>query len=353
MKRRFAMTAVISSVILASCNIDPAGKESRLVLGFAEPLEAVHTRATGGADTNSFILSINGMNGETIYKGAYGSRPKELSVKAGTYEISVISNEFTAPVFEQPQYGDSQIIVAANGEPVRVAFLCRMTNAGIKISLTEAFKARFPAGSLLLKGDGGNLAYTYSESRTGYFKPGEVGFYYVNGGGETPLFNRSVNSGERHALTLNASSDESPSGFSVSVDTTTLAIVETVTVGQAYTGSDGSSAGKAMSVSQAAEHPGDTLWVWGYIVGGDLTSNSANFTGPFEKSSNMAIAASASERTFANCFPVELSKAAVKNALNLVDNPGNLGRRVCLKGKVTTYFGLTGLKSVSEFELGE
>ncbi|MBO4768245.1 MAG: DUF4493 domain-containing protein [Bacteroidales bacterium] len=352
MKKRFVVTAVTASVILASCNIDPAGKESRLVLGFAEPLSTLQTRATGGVDTNSFILSVTGMNGETVYKGAYGSRPKDLSVSAGTYEISVVSQEFSAPAFEQPQYGDSQIVVAANGEPVLVAFLCKMTNAGIKIALTDAFKAKYPAGSLLLKGEGGNLAYTYSESRTGFFKPGEVGFYYVNGGSETPLFNRTVNSGERHSLTLNASSDESSSGFSISVDTTTLAIVETVTVGQEYTGADGSSAQKALSVSQAANHLGDTLWVWGYIVGGDLTSSSAKFEPPFEKSSNMAIAASASEKTFANCFSVELSRAAVKSALNLVDNPGNLGKRVCLKGKVSTYFGLTGLKSVSEFELG-
>lgn len=352
MKKRFVVTAVTASVILASCSIDQAGKDSRLELSFAEPLSSLQTRATGGVDTNSFILSVTGVNGGTIYKGAYGSRPKDLSVKAGTYEISVVSREFEAPAFEQPQYGDSQIVVAANGEPVRVAFLCKMTNAGIKVSLTDAFKAKYPAGSLLLKGEGGNLAYTYSESRTGYFKPSEVGFYYVNGGGETPLFNRTVNAGERHSLTLNASSDESSSGFSITVDTTTLAIVEMVTVGQEFTGSDGSSAQKALSISQAASHMGDTVWVWGYIVGGDLTTSSAKFEAPFEKSSNMAIAATASERTFANCFSVELSKAAVKSALNLVDNPGNLGKRVCLRGKVATYFGLTGLKSVSEFELG-
>ncbi|MBO4571091.1 MAG: DUF4493 domain-containing protein [Bacteroidales bacterium] len=353
MKKRFVVTAVLTSVILASCNIDPAGRESRLDLSFAEPLSSPDTRAGVAADSNSFILSIAGMNGETVYKGAYGSRPAGLTLKSGTYEVSVVSQEFVLPAFEKPQYGDSQIVLAANGEPVRVAFLCRMTNAGIRISLTDAFKAKYPAGILLLKQDAGSLAYTYSESRTGYFKAGDVGFYYVNGGSETPLFNRQVNSGERHSLTLNASSEESASGFSIKVDTTTLAIVEMVTVGQEYAGADGSSAQKAMSISQAASHPGDTLWVWGYIVGGDLTTSSVNFDGPFEKSSNMAIAASASERRFANCFPVELSKAAVKNALNLVDNPGNLGKRVCLKGKVATYFGLTGLKSVSEFELGE
>ena len=353
MKKRFVVAAVTASVILASCGIDQAGNESKLILRFTEPLSNLPTRATGGTDTNSFILSVTGIGGETIYKGAYGSRPRDLSVKAGTYEISVVSQEFSAPAFEQPQYGDSQIVVAANGEPVQVSFLCKMLNAGIKISLTEAFKAKYPAGSLLLRQDNGSLAYTYNESRTGYFASGEVGFYYVNGGSQSVLFNRQVSPGERHVLTLNASSDDSPSGFSIKVDTTAYAIVETVTIGQEYSGADGSSAKKALSVGQAASHMGDTVWVWGYIVGGDLSSSSAKFAAPFEKSSNLAIAATASERTFANCFSVELSKAAIKSALNLVDNPGHLGKRVCLKGKVSTYFGLTGLKSVSDYELGD
>ena len=50
---------------------------------------------------------------------------------------------------------------------------------------------------------------------------------------------------------------------------------------------------------------------------------------------------------------VELSKAAVRSALNLVDNPQNLGRKVFLKGLVTQYYGLAGLKNVSDFSLGE
>ena len=92
MKKRFVVTAVTASVILASCGIDQAGKESELILRFAEPLSNLPTRATGGTDTNSFILSVTGIGGETIYKGAYGSRPRDLAVKAGTYEgIRVVS----------------------------------------------------------------------------------------------------------------------------------------------------------------------------------------------------------------------------------------------------------------------
>ena len=350
MKKRFVVMGIMTSIILASCNgNDPAPRESRIIFSFAEPLTTTATRAGSPFDTNSFILTVRDIEGDTLYNGLYGRRPPELTVRAGTYEVSAVSEPFTAPAFESPQYGDSQIIVASNGEDVNVAFLCKMTNAGVSIALTDAFKAKYPAGRLILKQDGGSLEYGYGEKRSGYFSPGNVSFWYSGTDGDKALFNRTVSAGEQHCLTLNASKEDSQSGFSIEVDTSAFRIVETVTVGGAFTGEDGSSAAKALNIRSAKEHAGDTVWVWGYIVGGDLSSSSANFTGPFTKSSNIAIAATPSENSYSNCFSVELSRTAIKNAINLVDNPGNLGRKVFLKGVVSTYFGLTGLKSVTEY----
>jgi len=350
MKKRFVLTGFFASVIIASCtNADPADGESRICLSFAEPLQTVATRAGSPFDTNSFILTVREIDGGTVYDGPYGERPADLKVKAGTYEVASVSAPFDAPAFESPQYGDSQVIVVSNGEDAFVSLLCKMTNAGVKVTLTDAFKAKYPAGKLVLKQDSGVLDYAYGETRSGYFKPGNISFYYSKEGIETALFNRTAACGELHELTLNASSEESSSGFTIIVDTAAFRIVETITVGEGFSGADGSSAQKAYSIAAAKEHMGDTCWVWGYIVGGDLSSTAAKFTGPFEKSSNLAIAASPTETSKSNCFAVELSKANVKAALNLVDNPANLGTKVFLKGVVSTYFGLPGLKSVSEF----
>ena len=42
----------------------------------------------------------------------------------------------------------------------------------------------------------------------------------------------------------------------------------------------------------------------------------------------------------------------VRDGLNLVDNPGLLGKRVFLKGNiVASYFGLVGIKDVTEYEI--
>ena len=350
MKKRFVLTVAVASVTLASCHrADVEQPESLINLSFAEPLQTVLTRAGSAMDTDSFILSVRDIDGEAVYEGPYGQRPAELKVKAGTYEISAVSRAFDAPAFEMPQYGDSQIVVASNGEDVEVALLCKMLNSGISVTLTEAFKAKYPAGKLVLRQDEGDLDYAYDETRCGYFKAGNVSFHYSKEGIEKALFNRTAGAGERHELTLNASSEESSSGFTIIVDTAAFRIVETITLGEDFSGADGSSAQKALSVTAAKEHSGDTCWVWGYIVGGDLTSSSVKFAGPFEKSSNIALAASPTECSKANCFSVELSKAAVKSGLNLVDNPDNLGRKVFLKGVVSTYFGLTGLKNVSEY----
>ncbi len=350
MSKRFVMAGIMASVILASCNdADPASGESRIRFSFAEPLTTAATRAGSPYDTNSFILTVRNVSGDTVWCGLYGNRPADLAVGAGTYEVSAVSSAYEAPAFNSPQYGDSQIVVASNGEDVNVAFLCKMINSGIKISLTEAFKAKYPSGSLVLRQDGGCIEYGYGESRTAYFKPGNVTFWHKAAGIETALFNRTVAAGEIHSLTINASREDSQSGFTISVDTTSLSIVETITIGEGFAGEDGSTATKALSVSAARERPGDTVWVWGYIVAGDLSTSLANFSGPFTKSSNMAIASTASEKNYAECFSVELSRIAIKSALNLVDNPGNLGRKVFLKGVVSTYFGITGLKSVTDY----
>ena len=118
-------------------------------------------------------------------------------------------------------------------------------------------------------------------------------------------------------------------------------------------GADGKSPQKAFGIAEAARRTGDTLWVWGYVVGGDLTNNGIAFEGPFQKNSNLALAASATERERSRCFPVELSRAAVRSRLNLVDNPLNLGRKLFLYGVSATYFGLPGLKNVSDFQWEE
>lgn len=150
MKERLAMAGITASVIFASCaKQDPALRESRISFNFAEPVRTTQTRSGSPFDTNSFILTVRSVAGDIVYCGAYGGKPEQLSVKAGSYEVSVTSDISDLPAFNNPVYGDSQIVIASNGEDVNVEFLCKMTNAGISLSLTDAFRTKYPAGKIV------------------------------------------------------------------------------------------------------------------------------------------------------------------------------------------------------------
>lgn len=102
------------------------------------------------------------------------------------------------------------------------------------------------------------------------------------------------------------------------------------------------------------------VWVTGYIVGwintaGDkfeVSAETATFSVPATINTNLLMAASADETNVSKCIPVQLPSGAIRSDLNLVDNPGNLGKQVTLKCDITTYFSLNGLKNASIYTWG-
>ena len=94
--------------------------------------------------------------------------------------------------------------------------------------------------------------------------------------------------------------------------------------------------------------------VKGYIVGtvnGQVYTEGCVFSGTAESKTNILIADNADETDYNNCMPVQLPSGAVRNALNLVENPGNYKKQVNLTGSLEKYFGVPGLKTVSKYEI--
>lgn len=95
-------------------------------------------------------------------------------------------------------------------------------------------------------------------------------------------------------------------------------------------------------------------WITGYIVGGvdgkSITDN-AVFSAATATNSNILISDNPNAQSIAECIPVQLPAGAVRDALNLVSNPGNLGKKVKLNGSVEKYFGVAGFKTVTEYEI--
>ena len=196
--------------------------------------------------------------------------------------------------------------------------------------------------------------YSYTEKRIAYFRPGNVSLVLNNEGKESVICNRSLEAREVLTMYLSVASSGSSSaaGIHVQVDTSRTWTSENLVIGGGSSGK-GKEKEDAFSVAQAKDNIGATdVWVTGYIVGGDLSSSRCSFTAPFTSRTNVAIAAKSSCTDKESCLSVQLSSGAVRDALNLVDNPGLLGKQVWLKGDIVpAYYGIPGIQSISEYEL--
>lgn len=112
----------------------------------------------------------------------------------------------------------------------------------------------------------------------------------------------------------------------------------------------------AISKYNASKPLADT-WVKGYIVGyvngmsinGSILNDLSGITD--DNKTNLLIADSKTETDYKNCLVLQLPSGDVRNALNLKDNPSNLGKEVIVKGSLEKYFGTYGLKSITEYVL--
>ena len=349
--------ASIAALSLSSCEDFLKEKTpGELRWHFAE--EAVlQTRASETVpDTDSFLIQINDASGKTLYSGRYRDSPEVLPVDPGSYTVSVVSENFKAPMFDKPVYGDEKTVVVKSGESVSVELGCKMVNAGVRLNIDEAFLKKYQGCVLYLKSADGREMYSYNEKRFLYFNPGTVSLVMTeNSGPEQTLLTRVLAAQDMLTLHISVPSETaSGSRFSIVVDTVKNRFYEQFVIGSG-SGASGNDINTALSVAQA-KTLGETgnVWIKGYIVGGDLSSSGKSIsTGPtFSKSTHLAIADRTSVTEKASCIAVELKSGGIRDALNLADHPDLKGRLLYIRGDlVNSYFGTTGLKNAAEFEL--
>lgn len=128
-------------------------------------------------------------------------------------------------------------------------------------------------------------------------------------------------------------------------------------------GQGNGSAEKPYNVAQMlGGQSGTGVWISGYIVGyiksnttggaSALTAESATFSATDAQPSNLMLADSPTESDYSKCTAINLPTGAIRTALNLKDNPGNLGKQVAIKGDISKYFGVNGLRNASEYNWG-
>lgn len=90
--------------------------------------------------------------------------------------------------------------------------------------------------------------------------------------------------------------------------------------------------------------PTDRVWVTGEIVG--HYKNNKFYEGTDgETNTNIALGTSTEN------IPVQLPQGDIRNALNLADHSGNLGKTVAISAKIEKYFSVAGLKSPNAYKL--
>lgn len=305
-------------------------------------------------DTNDFILTVKNTAGKVLYHGSYGDSPTSLEVEPGSYLVSAMSTEFTAPAFARPLYGDEQVVVVSGGQKVTVKLDCTLLNCGVTLKISPDFLTSHPDGVLFLKQGTTRLMHAYSEKRIAYFFPGEITLLLYEHGADNTLLTRRLAARDVLSIKISAPSMNQASGsINVAVDTSKNWITDYYTIGgDNGGGSSGDDTSSAISVGDAHSHIGEEdVWIYGYIVGGDLTANGKSVkTSGITKPSHLAIAARSSVTEKASCVAVELPSGKVRDALNLVDHPDLIGTRVFVKGNIVeSYFGTTGLKGTSDY----
>ncbi|MCQ2139247.1 MAG: DUF4493 domain-containing protein [Bacteroidales bacterium] len=347
-------SSAFALVLAITCGCDALWKDdisTGMNLMFDEEMYMTTKSLADIPDTNRFILRVNDAAGKSVYEGKYGDSPERIMVSPGSYTVSVMSGEFGEPRFDAPIFGDSQVVTVAGSVPASVHLLCRQMNAGVRLKISPDFLGSYPHGALLLKGGDGELLYSYSERRIAYFRPGCVSLMLTNDGHDEVLMSRVLEA--QDVLQINISAPSSVAGkesISIQVDTARNWRTENYVLGgDSDLGGDISS---ALSVAEARKAAGLTgVWVRGYIVGGDLSSSNASFKGPFSSRTNILLGPRSSSAEKSTCLSVQLKQGSVRDALNLVDNPGLLGSEVFLKGDlVESYYGIPGIQNISEIK---
>lgn len=343
-------------LFLTGCEItgtDDRG-EGELRIAFADS-HHYQTRGTGEIpDTSDFLIAITDSNGKSFFEGIYADCPESLILPAGNYIIKTVSTEFEEPEFSAPQYGDEQCVVIPKGGVTDVRLVCTQLNAGVRLRISKDFLTQCPDGVLFLKSDQGKLMYGYSEKRIAYFLPGRVSLVLSSGGKDETLMSRTLLAQEILSLGVSVASSsigQSAGRLTVGVDTSRNWISDSYVIGGAN--DKGEDESEALTVMQARAEAGrESVWVCGYIVGGDLTSASASFDEPFASRTNILLGPKSSTVDKDVCLSVQLPSGKLRDALNLVDNPHLLGTKIYLCGDIVeAYFGIPGIKNISEYRL--
>lgn len=314
---------------------------------------------TAALDSTKYILTIANSSGTVFYEGLYINRPEMLYVKPGNYKVRITSEKFKEPGTLRPLFGQEVTVKAKKDSTMCISLLSRQMTGGVRFEFTSGFLSWFKGTGLYLSRDSVSFKYNYGSRDYVYFYPGTITVKYKNKDGyptytppdkpgyeDTVLFTRKLKATELVTIKLDYDLTKVPStGLSMKIDTTRTRVSE-------YYNVPGIAPYGCQSVWYAQNHVGDTLKLFGYIVGGDATSTTFNRVKPFKSKTNIVVAANDWQTLKEKTMAIELTEGPIRNALNLVDHPEHLKKPIAITGIIVDlYFGYPGMKKVTDYLL--
>ena len=339
--------------------LDKASYDSCLVVGENIAGNSILSASYSSyLDSNSYLLTITSSAGRVIYDSTYIGRPDVFYVQAGTYKIRVVSGTFTEPSFF-PLFGQEQTVKAIKDSTMRVQLISRQLTGGIRFTFTTAFTEWFKGVGLYLKRDTVMSKYGYGTRLYKYFYPGEIQVIYKNKDGDpsytppsrpsyadTILFKRKLKAAELVTISLDYDITKvSYNGFGLKIDTARIRKDEYFNLG-------GIAPYGCISVWYAQNHIGDTLKLFGYIVGGDATTTTFKKVKPFASKTHIVVGAQDWQSLREKTIAIELPNGEIRRQLNLVDHPELIKKPIVIDGIVSdSYFGYPGMKNITSYQL--
>lgn len=181
-------------------------------------------------DVSDFTVDIL-QGGSTIKRySPIGASSKSVTLEEGVYTISVYSEVFTAPLFENPVYGVSEDFTIVADDENAVSVTCVQTNAGIRIGYGEDFKAEYDTYSTRVTHSSGSLNFTGENAeKAGYFPTGNVDVEITADG---KMYNSSLTLLPRtdYNITIDRTPVESGEEMAVTISISTTVDNENVTI---------------------------------------------------------------------------------------------------------------------------
>ena len=351
---------VVSAEYTKVVPVDPNAKEVEATISFASTAQRL------SQDGNSQVWS----NGGVTFKNN-----KSASQNA------VVGN--TNPV---RLYAGSELVIECAGNITKIVFDCNSSAYAttLKNSIGDAATASSDKVTVTLDGTSNNftvakltaqvrmdaLTVTYLVSASQEEKPAAPTFSVETGSKFYPTLEFEISAAEGAVIyyTLNGENPTTESAvYSTPITIEETTVVKAIAVIDGVE-SDVAAASYKKVIDSVTGNVADAFYYYvggeqipavitGYIVGavngtsfGDGGENCKFDVSEIENPANILIADNADETDYTKCLVVQVPSGDIRTALNLVDNPGNLKKKVVLTATLETYFGVAGLKSTSAYK---